>query len=182
MIKNIIRNTREYFLYFIFYSVFGWLYEVFLEVVVYRWGYSDRGVLTGPYCPVYGFGALIFIIVFYDKIRKKTRGEKLKLIPAVFAGCSIFATLLELAASYICEYFTGAWPWQTYVDYSINFQGRVALSPSIRFGIGGIIFLYIIQPSIEKAYNKIGCTFKDALFFVVFTLFVTDFVRLLLFL
>ena len=51
------KKVQDYFLYFMFYSVIGWIYEVFLEVVVYRWGYSDRGVLIGPYCIVYGFGA-----------------------------------------------------------------------------------------------------------------------------
>ena len=52
------------------YAIIGWLYEVFLEVVVYRWGYSDRGVLFGPYCPVYGVGALLFIflIIFINFI------------------------------------------------------------------------------------------------------------------
>ena len=49
------RKIEEYFLYFILYSMIGWFYEVFLEVVVYRWGFSNRGVLFGPYCVVYGF-------------------------------------------------------------------------------------------------------------------------------
>lgn len=40
------------FICFMLYSVFGWLYEVFLEVVVYQWGFTNRGVLFGPYCPV----------------------------------------------------------------------------------------------------------------------------------
>lgn len=53
-----LKNTAKYFLFFVFYSVIGWLYEVFLEVVVYRWGFSNRGVLFGPYCVIYGFGAL----------------------------------------------------------------------------------------------------------------------------
>ena len=38
---------KFYYLYFMMYSVIGWLYEVFLEVVVYKWGFSDRGILTG---------------------------------------------------------------------------------------------------------------------------------------
>ena len=42
------RKTAEYFLYFIMYSVFGWLYEVFLEVVVYRWGSSRRWYVSLP--------------------------------------------------------------------------------------------------------------------------------------
>lgn len=51
------KRIQEYFLCFMFCSILGWIYEVFLEVVVYRWGFSNRGVLTGPYCVVYGFGA-----------------------------------------------------------------------------------------------------------------------------
>ena len=63
----------RWFLYFFCYSVIGWCYEVFLEVVIYRWGFSNRGVLFGPYCPVYGFGALIFLacsVTFFQVIRQ----------------------------------------------------------------------------------------------------------------
>ena len=56
--------VQSYVLYFFFYSMLGWLYEVFLEVVVYRWGFTNRGVLLGPYCPVYGVGALVFLLAF----------------------------------------------------------------------------------------------------------------------
>ena len=42
------RKTEQYFIFFMLCSVIGWLYEVFLEVVVYRWGFSNRGVLFGP--------------------------------------------------------------------------------------------------------------------------------------
>ena len=58
------RNLRELFLCFWGYAVIGWCYEVFLEVVVYRWGFSNRGVLFGPYCPVYGVGAIAFLLCF----------------------------------------------------------------------------------------------------------------------
>ena len=34
--------VQSYVLYFFFYSMLGWLYEVFLEVVVYRWGFRRR--------------------------------------------------------------------------------------------------------------------------------------------
>lgn len=50
----------------------------------------------------------------------------------------------------------GSWPWQTYIDYDFNFQGRIALSPSIRFGLGGVLFLYFVQPFFEKIVKKIG--------------------------
>ena len=78
----------------------------------------------------------------------------------VFAGCMVVATAIELATSYILEAITGAWPWQTYVDYAINFQGRIALSPSVRFGLGGVLFLYVLQPLFERL---VGCMSQETL-------------------
>ena len=43
MKKNKLLQAFRWFLYFMMYSVIGWLYEVFLEVVVYRWGFPTEG-------------------------------------------------------------------------------------------------------------------------------------------
>ena len=50
-----LQTIEKLFLYFLMAAIIGWCYEVFLEVVVYRWGFQNRGVLFGPYCPVYGW-------------------------------------------------------------------------------------------------------------------------------
>ena len=152
----ILEFIEKHFIYFVLYAIFGWLYEVFLEVVVYKWGFSNRGVLFGPYCPVYGFGALAFIFTVYPIIKNKKGWKKWLWVPVVFLLCMIIATSIELVTSYICEWTMGSWPWQTYADYKINFQARIALSPSIRFGLGGVAFLYLIQPLYEKITNKLG--------------------------
>lgn len=156
MIKKAAITASEYFLYFFTYSVIGWCYEVFLETVIYRWGFSNRGVLFGPYCPVYGFGMLLFIFTIYRLIKGKPLKTRLIMIPVTIIGCALVATAVELVTSYICEFFTGSWPWQTYADYNINFQARIALSPSIRFGLGGAMFLYLVQPLFENAVMKLG--------------------------
>ena len=72
----------------------------------------------------------------------------------IFLGCMAAATLIELVASYILEATTGKWPWQTYADYKYNFQARIALSTSIRFGLGGAVFMYIIQPLFNMILAK----------------------------
>ena len=77
------------------------------------------------------------------------------MIPVIFLLTMVTATLIELVTSYLCEWIMGSWPWQTYVDYKINFQGRIALSPSIRFGIGGVVFLYVIQPLLDLLAEKL---------------------------
>ena len=154
--KTMLDKICELFIYFIMYAMIGWIYEIVLEVFIYKWGYSDRGVLTGPYCPVYGFGTLAFLFTIYPIIKNKENPKKLLYIPIVFFGCMFIATAIELVTSYICEFFMGSWPWQTYLDYEYNFQGRIALSPSIRFGLGGTAFLYILQPLFEKITKIMG--------------------------
>lgn len=160
--------------YFTFYSVIGWIYEVFLEVVVYRWGFTNRGVLFGPYTPVYGFGALAFILLVYPIIRGRDFKKRLLLIPVVFLLCMLIATAVELGTSYVLEYTIGSWPWQTYADYAINFEARIALSPSIRFGLGGVLFLYVLQPLFEKLCEKLGSNGVKALAIIFLVMFIAD--------
>ena len=104
-----VEAAQNLFLYFLLYAIIGWGYEVFLEVVVYRWGYSDRGVLFGPYCPVYGVGALAFLLCF-GWLRKKEGGMWFRWFwrpVALFLGCMVVATAIELATSYLLEF--GHW-------------------------------------------------------------------------
>ena len=136
-----IRAVSEYFIFFMLYSVIGWIYEVFLEVVVYRWGFSNRGVFFGPYCVIYGFGALILIFSLSRLQKKRIYIGKLLVTPLlVFLGIVVITTVVELAGSYIMEFTTG----------------RIALNPSIRFGIGGMIFLYILQPLFRKLCGRMS--------------------------
>ena len=169
-----LEKIKKYYLYFMMYAVFGWAYEVFLEVVIYKWGYIDRGVLFGPYCPVYGFGALAFIFTVGRMLKKKTLKQKLIMIPFVFLSTMAIATLIELITSYLCEWVLGSWPWQTYLDYKYNFQGRIALNPSIRFGLGGVFFLYVLQPLFEKVVNKLSKKSLSIVAYGVGTLFLID--------
>lgn len=158
------------------YALIGWLYEVFLEVVIYQWGFSNRGVLFGPYLPVYGFGALAFIFCFNRTLKNKSLKKRIMYIPIIFLGCMIVATTIELITSYICEFFTGSWPWQTYADYTYNFEARIALSPSIRFGIGGVIFLYILQPLFDRLLTKLSDKTRNIIFYILSVIFILDIV------
>lgn len=151
-----LKKTSQYFLYFIMYSIIGWLYEVFIEVVIYRWGFTNRGVLFGPYCIIYGVGSLLLIFCLRNLQNKKIYLGKLCITPIlVFLGIVIITTIVELIGSYIMEIITGGWLWD-YSHYAFNFEGRIALNPSIRFGIGGMIFLYILQPLFEKIVKKLS--------------------------
>ena len=118
---SVLQSVPEYLIYFFLYSVLGWVYEVVLEVFIYRWGYSDRGVLTGPYCIIYGFGALIFLILLKNLKSKRIGPKQFNLTPVlVFFAIIFIATVVELIGSYIMEFTQGSWMW----DYSNYFAGK----------------------------------------------------------
>ena len=171
------KKLYHYIVCFTLYAILGWFYEVFLEVVVYQWGFTNRGVLFGPYCPVYGFGALAMVFTVYPMLAKCDKvSDRIKRIPLVFIFCMLIATALELATSYLLELAIGSWPWQTYADYTYNFQARIALSPSIRFGLGGLLFLYVLQPLFERFTNRLGPTRTRILAIVFLVMFAADIV------
>ncbi len=171
---KLINKLKSDYIYFMLYAILGWIYEVVLEVFIYRWGFTNRGVLFGPYCPVYGIGALLFLFFIYPLIRNKSLGKKIIMIPVVFMLSMLIATTVELVTSYLCEIVMGSWPWQTYASYPYNFQARIALSPSIRFGIGGVIFLYLCQPFFEFIVQRWSKKTLNSVFWTVLFFFVLD--------
>ena len=48
--------------YFMIYSVVGWIYETTLCSITDR-HFVNRGFLNGPYCPIYGSGALLDVLI-----------------------------------------------------------------------------------------------------------------------
>ena len=65
--------------------------------------------------------------------------------------------------------------------YEINFQGRIALSPSLRFGLGGLIFLYLIQPVFEFIASKIKDKYLTYVSIAIVVLLSTDIIYTLFF-
>ena len=50
------------FLLFITYSFIGWCMEVGCKLVELK-KFINRGFLIGPYCPIYGWGCILIIIL-----------------------------------------------------------------------------------------------------------------------
>ena len=68
-----------------------------------------------------------------------------------------------------------------YSDYFANFQGRIALNPSIRFGIGGMVILYLLQPLFEKGVKKLSRKTVILTGGIIGAILLVDFLHLLLF-
>lgn len=149
------QKIEKLFFFFLATSVLGWLYEVILEVFVYRWGFSNRGVLTGPYCVVYGVGSLLLLFCLHRLLARRICVGRINIAPAlVFLAIVLLTTLVELGASYLMEWLHGNWAWD-YTRFWLHFEGRIAPNPSIRFGIGGMVILYLLYPLFARLIQKI---------------------------
>ena len=97
----------------------------------------------------------------------------------MFVAIVIITTVIELIGSYIMEFMTGSWMWD-YTKYDIHFQGRIALNPSIRFGLGGMVFLYVLQPLFEKMTHAMSKKTLNAVSGALALIFACDLVYTLL--
>lgn len=148
---EMLKKTRDLFLLFIIFAVCGWIYEVLLTAVSYGY-YQNRGFLFGPWLPIYGFGGLLLYLVFGKAaVKQGSPVRRLLYAAAVFAGICLLTTAFELAASYLLDAlgigFTSLWD---YFAEDPNFEGRVSLVSSLRFGVIGIIALYAVIPLWER--------------------------------
>ncbi len=121
----------ELYLWFFIYSFMGWLWEEIICSVSQR-KLVNRGFLNGPYCPIYGSGALLYIILMQFTTNP---------IELFFLG-GTFACVLEYITSYTMEKIFHA-RWWDYSKQVCNINGRVCLSGFIAFGVFAVIMPYI---------------------------------------
>lgn len=156
-------------MYFLIYSFLGWLLETFYGILVLG-HFVKRGFLFGPLCPIYGFGAVIFILIF-DGLK----GHNLK----KFIISMIVFSLFEFVASWILEIVFHL-RWWDYSNAIFNIQGRICLSFSIVWGLSGIIFSNYLHPFIEKtierSLQKVELPIKRAIIYSLASVLIVDFI------
>lgn len=172
-----LRQVRDIALYFLFYSFAGWCYECLFLCPIREHQIVNRGYLFGPWLPIYGAGALILLALLNRGKQNPLRLGGINVRPAaIFLAVILLTTGVELAATYLMELagkdFSTLW---YYGSYRFNFQGRIALWPSVRFGIIGMIVLYLIQPLLERLLHGPARQKKiDAVFVLAAVLFLAD--------
>lgn len=168
---------NTYFLYFLVYSFVGWLYELGVFALEFHEGLVNRGFLFGPYLPVYGAGGLIVLYLLGKRRKQRLMVGKVNVAPLVFFLCVVVVTtIVELVTSYLMELVIGTWLWDYTMDIP-NFQGRIALKSSLRFGLIGIAGLYILQPMMEKTFEGLEKRFPRgyaAVSYLLFAVFAID--------
>ena len=124
----------------------------------------DRGFLIGPYCPIYGVGALVMI--FYLTQYKDN-------ILTVFILGVVICSLLEYFTSYVMEKLFKT-RWWDYSNNKFNLNGRICGFNSLLFGIAGVLVIYFVQPSLDLFLSRLNDTFLIIINVICFVLFFVD--------
>ncbi len=166
--KTIFR--QDIFMYFYIAAFLGWILETIFAFMVGNM--EKRGFLYSPVCPIYGFGAILILLI-HNEIKKK----KIKNTFIIFVIYSVSFTILEYLSSVILEALFDM-RWWDYTDLFMNFQGRIALAYSAAFGLVGIIFAKLIKNPLKRFLNrirrKIGTNGMKILIIIFTITFITD--------
>lgn len=134
----------EILTYFIIYSFLGWVMEsVFRSIIEKK--LINTGFLRGPFCPIYGIGAIIMLI-FLQRFQDKP-------IFLFFIAITLL-TAWEYIVGVVLEKLFNTKYWD-YSNHKINFQGRICLTNSICWGFLGVGFVRYLHPFVEGLVSKI---------------------------
>lgn len=136
---------------FVIGCVFGAYYEeilncvkVFLKTGTFIWELR-RGVVYGPFSPIYGAGAVLLTALL---ARKSRPWSKTFLYGALLGGG------FEYLISFLQETFIGTISWD-YSEQFLNINGRTTIPIMIFWGILTLVFIQWIYPWLSKWIEKI---------------------------
>lgn len=136
---------------FFIYSILGFLLEGTFTLITSN--HFSSGILYGPWTPVYGFGAILTIIIS-KKIFKTMHQSRLIETIVTFLVLTIVLTLIEWLGGIIIENLFQETLWN-YKNFKFNIGKYISLEMAIIWGLISIFIIYFIKPIIDKIENKI---------------------------
>lgn len=156
--------------YFVIYSFLGFVIETLFGLLTKGVIESRKSFLYGPFCGIYGLGAIIMII----SLKRFNKNNY-----TLFLGGFIVGSIIEYAISLIGEEIFHI-KWWDYSDMPFNLNGRICISFSFFWGILAIYLMSHINPKVDKFIDRINPKALKTLaivatFFFLFDLCITGF-------
>lgn len=156
-------NLYRIFLLFIIYSFIGWIMEVIVKFVEKK-RFINRGFLIGPLCPIYGYGAILILLL----LRPYKRSVILLFFMAI-----LICSFLEYMTSFVMEKLFKT-RWWDYSDVKYNINGRICLNTMLPFGVLGVVVFFIVNPFIKYLLSFISYDILKIVAILLFAMYLID--------
>lgn len=155
--------------YFIIYSFIGYIIETLFAMINYNVIESRQSFLYGPFCGIYGVGA-VFMYVILNKYFKKNKH-------LLFFGGFIVGSIVEYVLSFLGEVILNV-RWWDYSDRFLNLNGRICFLYSLFWGALGLYFMTVINPFVDRIIEflkkKINIKILKIIVLVIFIFLMID--------
>jgi uncharacterized membrane protein len=164
-------NIYDYFIYFFLYSFCGWFFEsCYCSLRPKKW--INRGFLRGPFCPIYGVGALVILICLLP-FREMTDNNYINEL-LIFVVGMIVCDIVEYLTSFIMEKAFNA-RWWDYSQQPFNLNGRICLTHTLYWGTASCLFLYVIHPIVDVYFvSQVNIESRKLLVYIISCVFIID--------
>lgn len=157
-------NVTSLILMFFIFSFIGWIWELSLHLMQ-SGKFVNRGVMHGPWLPIYGFGGIL-VLVLLNKLRKKPVLE--------FFSIIVVCGIVEYFTAFFLELAHDGEKWWDYSGYFLNLHGRICAEGLLVFAIGGTAVVYFIAPFFDNMIKRINKKVVLPLVIVLLSIFVVD--------
>lgn len=159
-------KITDYILFFFSFAFIGWIWEVCL-VLVQTGKLVNRGVLLGPWLPIYGSGGVLILLLLRKFFNRPI---------VTFGMTTLLCTIVEYFASWYLELTKGI-RWWDYSNYFFNINGRVCLEGALVFGLGGCAVVYLVAPKLSTLFAKVSNKILIPICVLLISIFVVDLVH-----
>lgn len=154
---------------FLIYSMLGWFVEsVYMSLCNGK--ITNRGFSKGPFCPIYGFGAVIGYAVLHP-----LAGDYVKL----YLVGAIMATTFEFLVGKLMILLFGEL-WWDYHNKPCNYKGIICLESTVAWGFYAVIIVLFLNHRVMGFIDAYSTEFGQRICQLVFAVALIDFIYHLL--
>ena len=149
---------------FILYSMLGWLVESIYMSFCNR-KITNRGFGKGPFCPIYGFGAVIGYLILCPMADN--------LVAVYFAGAFLATTFEYIVGIGMIKLLGDLW-WD-YNEKPFNYKGIICLESTIAWGFYAVGIVAYLHGQVYRVIDMFSIEMGKRAIYIVLTIVVIDY-------
>ena len=158
---------------FLLYSILGFLLETIRSFLVNS--KFTSGILYGPWTPIYGIGIVIVILISNYLFAHLHLSRWIETF-ITFVIITLILTLLEWIGGILIEKIFHTVFWD-YSKEAFSIGKYISLSKSLMWGVGSILFIYVLKPLLEGVIKHIPIPVTIILTLLMLSDFILTFVN-----